>query len=375
MLTLAATLAVFAYGLNSALLGALLPSYPLTSSQQGFVGLANALGLMMSSMPAGRLVDSKGKKPALLLGLGLIFAGLSAASHANQYVSLLLTYLVLGLGGGIVTTGANALVSSIAPRRRGEALNFLNLFFGLGGVVTTFAASYILTAHQLCYAIASVAALAFSVNALVTMPAASNRANLQPTDIMRWLTQPKLIIFSLLLFFYVACEVGVWNWLKTYLMISARFSPSSAGGLVSYGFALGILLGRLAASRIPPRVPGISIILTAGVLISITTFAILQLNSTLALSITVFATGLAMAPVFPTTLALIADAFPRGAASRKFALHRTHRCCHFASTGIAAPPRLQRRHGTSHRSTSADSANNHYSLAFSLAIGIDSYKL
>jgi fucose permease len=315
MLTLAATLAVFAYGLNSALLGALLPIYPLTPGQRGYVGLANALGLMLSSMPAGRLVDYKGKKPALLLGLGLIFAGLSAASNANQYISLLLIYFVLGLGGGIVTTGANALVSSIAPQRRGEALNFLNLFFGLGGVLTTFAASYILTAQQLCYAIASNAALAWLVSALVTMPAHSPSAASRPNDLLQLVAQPRLIIFSLLLFFYVACEVGVWNWLKSYLIISAGFSSSSAGGLVSYGFALGMLLGRLAASRIPPRFPGTSILLTAGVLISVTTFATLHLHSTIALTIAVFSTGLAMAPVFPTTLALIGDAFPRGAAT------------------------------------------------------------
>jgi len=314
MLTLAATLAVFAYGLNSALLGALLPTYPLTPGQRGYVGLANALGLMLASMPAGRLIDSKGNKPALLLGLGLIFAGLSSASHANQYLSLLLTYLTLGLGGGIVTTGANALVSSIAPHRRGEALNFLNLFFGLGGIVTTFAASYILTALQLCYAIASIAALAWSVNALVVMPPASGRAASRPGAFLRLLTQPKLIIFSLLLFFYVACEVGVWNWLKSYL-ISTGFSPSSAGGLVSYGFALGMLLGRLGASRIPARLPGPPIILAAGILISVTTLATLKLHSTTVLTITVFFTGLAMAPVFPTTLALIGDAFPHSAAT------------------------------------------------------------
>jgi fucose permease len=192
-------------------------------------------------------------------------------------------------------------------------LNFLNLFFGLGGVVTTFAASYVLTAQQLCYAIASIAALAWLVNALVIMPADS-AFTAPPNDFLQFLTQPKLIIFSLLLFFYVACEVGVWNWLKSYL-ISAGFSPSSAGGAVSYGFALGLLLGRLAASRIPPRLPGTATILSAGVLISISIFAILHLHSKTALTIAVFATGLTMAPVFPTTLALIGDAFSRGAAT------------------------------------------------------------
>jgi fucose permease len=41
----------------------------------------------------------------------------------------------------------------------------------------------------------------------------------------------------------------------------------------------------------------------------------LRLNSPGAITIAVFCTGLAMAPVFPTTLAIVGDTFPRGTAT------------------------------------------------------------
>ena len=43
---------------------------------------------------------------------------------------------LLGLGGGIIVTGANALAGDINEARRASTLNLLNLFFGLGGLLT-----------------------------------------------------------------------------------------------------------------------------------------------------------------------------------------------------------------------------------------------
>jgi fucose permease len=48
---------------------------------------------------------------------------------------------------------------------------------------------------------------------------------------------------------------------------------------------------------------------------AIATYAVLSLHTQTSVSIAVFCAGLAMAPVFPTTLALAQDAFPRGTAT------------------------------------------------------------
>jgi fucose permease len=296
------------------MLGALLPSYHLSHGQEGILGLTQAAGLIIASLSAGPVIDVRGNKLALLLGLLLVAAALFAAPNAGGYDGLLAVYFVLGLGGGIVVTGANSLVGTLAPDARGSAFNFLNLFFGLGGIVTTWAASYVFTPLTLCYAVASLTVAALLVNAVAKMPGPSGEIAFRPSEIPGLLSSPTLILLSLFLFLYVSCEVGVWNWLKTYLM-SAGFTAQRAGGVVSYGFAFGILVGRVVVSRILTRVKNITVLMASAVLITITTFAVLQKLGPTLLTVAVFCAGLAMAPVFPTALATVADTTPRGTAT------------------------------------------------------------
>jgi fucose permease len=90
---------------------------------------------------------------------------------------------------------------------------------------------------------------------------------------------------------------------------------STALNILSLGFALGLLVGRLAISRVLINVSALSVTLGASVAMAITTFAMLQVTSPSAAWVVVFCAGMAMAPVFPTTLALVGDAFPRMSAT------------------------------------------------------------
>ena len=314
MLITAATLAIFVYGLIAPILGALLPTYSLNPDEQGNLAMAQALGLVVASLSAGPVIDVKGSKMALLTGLSLIVLSLVAAPNAGGYGGLLVVYFILGVGGGIVVTGANTLVGAVEPSRRGSALNFLNLFFGLGGIITTYVGSGTVAPAALCYAIAALTAIALVVNAATLMPSPSGEASFRLNEVPELISRPTLLLLCLFLFLYVACEVGVWNWLKTYL-ITVNFDPVTAGRVVSYGFAFGILIGRMVVSRLLIRTPALTVTLAASVLMAITTYAMLSLSSNFAITIAVFCAGLSMAPVFPTTLAIVGDTFQRGAAT------------------------------------------------------------
>ena len=63
------------------------------------------------------------------------------------------------------------------------------------------------------------------------------------------LHQPALYLLALTLFLYVACEVGVFNWLVAYL-VSQGLAENFAQNILAFGFALGLLVGRLVVSRI-----------------------------------------------------------------------------------------------------------------------------
>lgn len=316
MLIFATIFAIFIYGMTAAMLGTILPDlserFRLTPAQNGAIAFAQALGLMLASVGVGPLLDTEGDKVGLMLGLGLVAAALLLLPRARGFRSIATLLFMLGLGGGIVVTGANALVSGVTPDHRATALNLVNLFFGLGGLATPFIAANLFKRKwvPLCLTVAVLAAVALAVQQVAPMPPAPGAAGFALSQAGPVLARPLLFLLGLFLFLYVSCEVGVWNWLPRHL-IAQGVPESRALNILSLGFALGLLVGRLAAGSVLLRVPAVEVTLAASVAMAITTFLMLRTNRAGTAGVLVFLAGLSMAPVFPTVLALTGAAFPR----------------------------------------------------------------
>lgn len=314
MLILAAILAIFVYGMNAAMLGTILPDlstrFKLTPQQNGTIAFMQALGLIIASVAVGPLIDFEGKKIGMILGLSLVTIALFLLPRSTGYSRLMLYMFLLGLGGGIIVTGANALGSDVTSASPATTLNLLNLFFGLGGLATPFISANFLKRDpsRLCYLVAVLTAVTLILNIATAMPAPSGTASFVFSDIASVLAKPSLFLLALMLFLYVACEVGVWNWLAQHL-IAQGVPESRALNILSLGFALGLLLGRIVVSQVVKSVKSEDVTLAAAILMAVTTFAMLRTNAPTMAWIAVFCAGLAMAPVFPTVLAMVADRF------------------------------------------------------------------
>ena len=316
MLIFAAIVAIFVYGMTAALLGTILPDlsdrFHLTPSQNGTIAFAQALGLIIASLAVGPLLDNEGKKLGLILGLAFIAVALFALPRSSGFRSIVFLLFLLGVGGGIVVTGANALVSDVSEAHRATALNMVNLFFGLGGLVTPFIAANLFARNwiRLCYTVATLTVLTLAVQAAAKMPAPSGAGSFVLAAAAPVLGRPLLFLLGLFLFLYVSCEVGIWNWLPRHL-IAQGIPESSALNILSLGFALGLLIGRVGVSPILIHAPAIKVLLVAAIGMAVTTFLMLRSNNPLTAAAFVFLAGLSMAPVFPTTLAIVGDTFPR----------------------------------------------------------------
>lgn len=316
-LIIAAVLAIFVYGVVAAMLGTLLPSFNLSGEQNGSVALSQALGLILASLAAGPLVDNKGKKIALLVALLLIALALFGLPNSGgDYDKIRLLMFVLGLGGGTLVTAANMLVSDIDASRRGSVLNFLNLFFGLGGMATPLISSNLLDndAVKLCYLTAALTAVTLIVHFTTAVPGPTGERGFKMSEVGSLLGNPALWLLSAFLCLYVACEVGVWNWLVKYL-ITLGMAESAAKNILGWGFAFGLLIGRVVVSRILTKVAAPTVTLWAAVLMTVTTYGMLQSGDPTVAAAAVFLGGMAMAPVFPTTLAMVGDTFTRATAT------------------------------------------------------------
>lgn len=320
MIIVAAILAIFVYGVIAAMLGTILPDlskrFQLTPSQNGAIAFAQALGLIIASLAVGPLIDNEGKKVGLVLGLALIAIALFLLPRSKSYGSIKTWMFLLGLGGGIIVTGANALASDVNEAQRASTLNLLNLFFGLGGLATPFISANLLKndSFKLCNLASALAVITLVVHVAAPIPPPSGARSFVFSEAGALLGAPVLWLLALFLFLYVAAEVGVWNWLARHL-IAQGIPESRALNILSLGFALGLLIGRVVVSRILVTVPAPQVTLAASALIAITTFLMLRARTPNAAGATVFLAGIAMAPVFPTTLAIVGDRFTQATAT------------------------------------------------------------
>jgi fucose permease len=220
------------------------------------------------------------------------------------------------LGSGATVTAANNLVSDIGEEKRGALLSFANIFFGLGGLITPFLAANLLHRNSiaLAYVIAALAVSLLVLHATTAMPAAAPQ-NFEISQALRLPGKRLLVLLSLLLLLYVACEVAVWNWLAKYL-VSRGLSRSLALNILAFGFATGMMVGRLIGMRLLSRYSAVSVSLVCSFLMAAATFWMLNAATPVSACLSVLSTGIVMGPLYPSAMAMTGDAFTQMGATR-----------------------------------------------------------
>jgi fucose permease len=316
MLTIAAVIGVLVYGMIAALLGSILPDlskrFKLGPSQMAQIALGQAVGLVLASIAVGPMLDATGHKVTLCLALALVSVGLFMLTKSAGFTTVALWMFVVGLGGGIIVAGANSLNGNIQTEFGWSGTftaNFLNLFFGLGGLLTPFIMANIFqgNAYRLVYLIAAISGVGVLINGVADLPQAANRGGAFSTagDLF---SSGNFWLIAVLLFCYIAAEVGVWNWLVQHL-IAQGVPEKSALNVLSLGFALGLIAGRLATGLLPADLNPALITAGSAALMAIATFGMLQTSGITGAGALVFLAGLAAGPMFPTSIAITQQKF------------------------------------------------------------------
>jgi fucose permease len=273
---------------------------------------------MIGSFFVGPLMDVQGTKVGLVLGLALVVVALLGLRNAGGFQMIAALMLLLGIGGGCIVVGANGLPPAIhvSGLSTPGVFNVLNLFFGLGGLVTPLVAARLFenNSRKLLIFASTLTAGTLAVCAITEMPGAKGSVSFQASAVAGLLSQLSLILLALTLFVYVACEVGVWNWLARHL-IAQGVPEAKALTILSLGFALGLLVGRVAVSPVLNAITPEQVLLGAAAFMAVTTYMMLQTSNPNTAWLMVFLAGVAMAPVFPTTLAVVSARFPDLAAT------------------------------------------------------------
>lgn len=318
MLIIAASLAIFVYGMVASMLGTINPGlaarFQLDNVQTSYIALAQGIGLVIASVSVGPLLDKKGKKVGLLIGLSAVTVALLILANADGYFPMLFSMALMGLGGGITITAANALGSDVSETRRASVLNFLNVFVGLGGLLTPFVAGNLLSgdAKKIAYCGAALSFVALLFQFAVKLPGRTHSAAAPASS--RVFKEPLLYGVALTVLLYTACEFAIWNWLPKFL-VAQGVPQTQALNILALGFALALLLGRVAITPVLIKVPPLAVLPVCSIGMAVCTWFLLHTPSAQTAGILVFSTGLAMAPVFPTSIALVGNLFKEGTAT------------------------------------------------------------
>jgi MFS transporter, FHS family, glucose/mannose:H+ symporter len=309
---------IFVFGIVLALLGTLfgLPEMrerlDLTLPRQGNVFLLLYLGLLIATLVVGPTIDRFGSRVTLVAGAGLVAASLVGFAMVHSFPGAAVSALALGLGGGALNTTTNVLVSDLFGDSRGPRLNILGIFFGFGALFIPLLAASLsawFSIPQMLFFAATLAGACTAAYLVLAFPQAREAASFSMAEAIGVARHPGVLLFGFLLFFQSGNEAAIAGWTSTYT--GARgWDPRTSTWLLA-GYWAALICGRLLAARLLRRAEKSRVVLASGAGSVLGCVILLSATSLPVLAIGVAVIGLAFAPVFPTTLALVGDRYPR----------------------------------------------------------------
>ncbi len=313
----AAAAGIFMFGVVMALLGAtLLPLAQrvyLDPARAGDLFLVMNFGIFLALLGSGPALDRFGTRPVLLFSSVLLAAGLLVLSRAGSVGQVGVAVLFIGLGGGGLNTAANALVSDAYAEERGPALNMLGIFFGFGAVALPFTIGAISERFSLGQILAAVSLLPLgcaAAYALLTFPPARESRSFRLSEAVRVARNPHVLLFAFLLFFQSGNEFTMGGWISSFLAHETGADVAFATGAVA-GYWAAMMLGRLLSVKLLRHVRDGHLVAASGAAAAMATGLLLVAETRGAAAAVAALIGFSYAAIYPTSLGMAGDRFPR----------------------------------------------------------------
>ena len=308
---------MFVFGIVMAILGAILPTLFDTirfdKAQAGSLFLFMNAGMLIMSLFFGPIVDRFGFKLFLMASAFAVALSFLLLARATTFEAVLTAAVLLGLGGGGLNGGTNALASDLHPDRRGAALNALGIFFGFGALTMPFLIGSFLELaglDRLLIFAAVFSLVPFALFAAIRFPRPKHEQGFPISQATAVIRSPLLWLCGALLFFQSGNEFTVGGWITSYLEEVIGVTARAASFLLAAYWAA-IMLGRLISVRIVDRVGKDRLVLTGAAVAWIASVLVAWSPTPAVAQAGVVLLGLGFATIFPTTLAVVGEAFPK----------------------------------------------------------------
>jgi len=226
--------------------------HSLTDSRLGFLySLLSvaAIATMLAGAPRLQRLTLRASVPVSLASLGVAALALAVAPTSM----LLVTFVLVGVGNGLIDVYVNVAAQREETRTRRPVLQWLHASYALGGVTGAAAAGILRTVdvdHRLVIAASGLALLAtawWNVRGASREPAAEGAGSVLSVSALR--RTPALWIPALTVLFCFLVEGSMDIWSGLYLREELGASPAAAGAAF-VAFAGALFVGRLFAAKV-----------------------------------------------------------------------------------------------------------------------------
>lgn len=307
-------LGFFTIGLVSNIIGPLLPAIraemPMSYGQSGLLLSGMWPGLILAVLVGGYLSDKYGTKLLLLAGGVALSLGLVGSMASGSHWVLLSWMILSGVGFGAFEIGINVWCSVSNDSNKGNALNFLHFFFGLGAIFGPILST-------VCLELLNNWRVVFGVSAILPLVVIVMLSPLRiekhypavPAESKPVVNKRLLWICGVLIFAYVGIEVSIQGWLAVFWgkIAQSGFIPVS---LIGSFFWVSLTIGRLISGRVADRF-GLAKFLTTVSLGSIVLALVwVFAHSAWNTLILILLLGFLLAGIYPTQMALTTVYYP-----------------------------------------------------------------
>lgn len=318
-ITVASFLALGCNGLVITFMGVSLPSlqkhFEIGLEQAGTLMALFQAGFTVFTLFGGILADRLPREWIISAGSLALGAGALLLCFGPSYYFSLAAALAMGTGIGFILSGSNTLLVGLYPSHKGAILNIHHVFFGIGAIVGPALMGLLIVRgnHWQAGYIGAAFLLFLLVLVFSFSPhKAPVRTDGQPRGLgnfVKLLTQGRFKIILLVNFLTMGSQIVVMLF-GTVFLVEAKHSSVAAASAALSIFSIGIVLGRMACSRLTLITGSTTIVLALLWLQSIVLFITWQANAWLALA-ALAASGFTFSGTYPTLLAITSSLFPK----------------------------------------------------------------
>jgi FHS family L-fucose permease-like MFS transporter len=228
VLLLLICLAYVAFGLVTAVIGVVISRFQETYGVPlwvaGFLPFAFYLAYGLCSIPFGLLMDRKGGRPVILLGMLLMTLGCFLFYFSLNWLMMIVMVFLIGVGVTAIQTAGNPAIRELdTPLRYSANLTTIIGVGAVGYAISPLMVPYFelkgfsWQAVYLIFGFINLVLLVFL--AAVRFPPAqtTEEERVRPETIALLLKNPIIITYTLGIFLYVGGEVGVSSYIVTYM--------------------------------------------------------------------------------------------------------------------------------------------------------------